>query len=316
MRISPMTTKLSLCIPTYNRASLLREALQSIALQLCPGVEVVVCDNSSSDETGQVIDEFRPLFPHFTYFLWPENMGADRNVLKTVEVASGEYCWLMGDDDQLEAGALDKMLSLLNEKSDLIYVNAMSYDSDMRTASGPTLTCFACGDAEQTLLSLASWITFLSSICVRRAEFLRYHDACLAHIGTGFAHCYPLVNVMWNGRNRIVSDTLVRFRAGNTGGYNIFRTFLEEFGRVMDYAGEIGFSRETVSVIKTRNIYLVVVPALIQIKLGKLTLKADRVIHFLSGSGIGLKEKLLLTALAWCPAWLIVTMKKIRKLQA
>ncbi len=311
-----MSVKLSLCIPTYNRASLLREALLSIAGQLCPGVEIVVCDNNSSDETQNVIDEFRPLFPDFTCFRWPENMGPDRNILKTIEIASGDYCWLLGDDDQLETRALDHVLPLLNKGFGLIYLNAMSYDSEMRNQSGPTLRSFECGDADQTLYSLASWITFVSSICVRREEFLKYHNACLTHIGTGFAHCYPVLNVMRSGRCCIVPETLVKFRAGNTGGYNIFRTFIEEFGKIMDYACEIGFSREITANIKTRNVYIVIVPALIQIKLGKLTLKADRVIHFLYNSGLRMKEKLLLAALAWCPAWLIIFMKNLKKLLA
>ncbi len=33
----------------------------------------------------------------FTYFRWDSNKGADRNFLKVVEIASGEYCWLMGE---------------------------------------------------------------------------------------------------------------------------------------------------------------------------------------------------------------------------
>lgn len=311
-----MTIKLSLCIPTYNRASLLREALQSIAGQVCHGVEVVVCDNNSSDETGEVVDEFRPLFSNVTYFCWPENMGADRNVLKTIEVANGEYCWLLGDDDQLEAGALNHVFTLLDQGFDLIYLNAMSYDSDMQHRSGPTLSSFECRDADQTLSSLASWITFISSICVKRNEYLKYHEMCLAHIGTGFAHCYPVLNVMRNGKNCIVSETLVKFRAGNTGGYNIFNVFIKEFGKIMDYASEIGFSREITANIKTKNVYIVIVPALIQIKLGKLTLKADRVIYFLSNSGLRRKEKLLLTALAWCPSWVITVLKNLKRLLA
>lgn len=311
-----MTVKLSICIPTYNRASLLREALRSIAEQVRPSVEVVVCDNSSSDETGLVIDEFRHAFGNLNYFRWPENMGADRNVLKTIEVASGEYCWLLGDDDQLEKGALDKILPMLDGSNDLIFLNSMSYDSDMRHSSGPTLNRFECGDADSTLLSLASWITFISSICVRRDRYLTYSEVCLANIGTGFAHCYPLLNVLRNGKNLIVPETLVRFRAGNTGGYNIFKVFIGEFGKIMDYARSLGFSSAVTAAIKNRNVYIVIVPALVQIKLGKLTLKADGVLDYLPGSGLGLKEKILLMLLAWCPPWLMVLMKSLKKLKA
>lgn len=311
-----MTVKLSLCIPTYNRASLLREALMSIVGQLSPNVEVVVCDNNSSDGTRDVIEAFRPLIPNFTSFCWPENTGSDRNILKTIEIANGEYCWILGDDDQLETGALSHVFPLLNTNFDLIYLNAMSYDSDMHNQSGPTLSSFECGDADQTLFSLASWITFVSSICVKRKQFMEYYQTGLMHIGTGFAHCYPLLNVMRNGKNLIVPETVVRFRAGNTGGYNVFKVFIGEFGRIMDYARDLGFSPAITSAIKKRNVYIVIVPALIQIKLGKLTLKADGVLGYLPGSGLGLKEKILLMLLAWCPPWLMALMKSLKKLKA
>jgi hypothetical protein len=220
----------------------------------------------------------------------------------------------MGDDDQLEAGAIDHVFSLLDQGVGLIYLNAMSYDSDMLNQSGPILNCFECVDADQALVSLASWITFVSSICVNRHEFMNYFRTGVTHVGTGFAHCYPLLNIIRNAKCYIAPETLVKFRAGNTGGYNIFRTFLIEFGKIMDYASEIGFSREITTNIKTRNVYIVIVPALIQIKLGKLTLKSDNVLSFLKDSGLGPKEKFLLTVLSWCPAWIIVFLKRLKKL--
>ncbi|MDO9309987.1 MAG: glycosyltransferase family 2 protein [Deltaproteobacteria bacterium] len=310
-----MTTTLSICIPTYNRVSLLSEALDSILAQAREGLEVVICDNASSDATQELVEEYRQKFGNITYFRWDENMGFDRNILKVIELASGEYCWFFGDDDQLEAGALDHVFPLLNKGFDLIYLNAMSYDSSMRNPSGPTLNSFECGDADSTLLSLASWITFVSSICVRREEFMKHFQVGLAHVGTGFAHCYPLLKLMHGGRCRIVPETLVKFRAGNTGGYNIFKIFIEEFGKIMDYAGNIGFSRDTIFNILTRNVYIVIIPALVQIKLGKLSLKSDNAMHFLSRSGLGVKEKFLLLVLALCPARIIILMKNIKNLK-
>lgn len=305
--------RLSICIPTYNRCDLLRETLESVLVQDREGLEIVVCDNASMDGTQALVEEYSTRFRKLTYFRWPENMGFDRNVLKVVEVAHGEYCWLMGDDDHLEPTALDRLFPMLEGNYGLIYLNAMTYDAAMQNPSGPTLKRFDCSDAGQTLLSLASWITFVSSICVRRAGFMSYLDAGYGHVGTGFAHCYPVLNVLMEGHNLIVEEPALRFRAGNTGNYNIFNTFIGEFNNILAYCLKIGFSEQVIAQLRKQNVYLVLVPALVQIKRGKLKLKADDVLKHLAGSGLCLKEKVVLIGMAWFPAWLFRCVAALRR---
>ena len=96
--------KLSVCIPTYNRGEFIGQTIQSI-IDAAEGIdvtEIAVSDNSSNDNTREVIEYSRRKFPNLTYFCWDKNMGADRNFLKVVEIASGEYCWFMGSDDRAE----------------------------------------------------------------------------------------------------------------------------------------------------------------------------------------------------------------------
>jgi glycosyltransferase involved in cell wall biosynthesis len=308
-----MTTQLSICIPTYNRDSLLREALDSLLIQDREGLEIVICDNASPDSTLGLVEEYQCKFRQLSYFRWPENVGVDRNFLKTVEIARGEYCWFLGDDDQLDIEALDHIFTLLDKGYGLIYVNAMSYDSAMFTPTGQTVNNFNCDDADQTLLSLSSWISFASSLCFRRADFMKYLDIGHAKVGTNLVQCYPVLKIMREAKTHIVKEPLVKFRAGNTGGYGIFRVFITEFGQLMEYCKEIGYSHEVVSRVKTRNVYQVIIPALLQIKLGKLNLTAESIREYLDESGLHLREKILLTVLAWCPARLIIVLKKLKK---
>ena len=48
-------------------------------------------------------------------------MGADRNYLKAVEIANGDFCWLMGSDDYVPAEAIKKVLARLQD-SDIYLV--------------------------------------------------------------------------------------------------------------------------------------------------------------------------------------------------
>ncbi|MBA3044800.1 MAG: glycosyltransferase family 2 protein [Euryarchaeota archaeon] len=120
---------LSICIPTYNRAELLRTALISLVPQIkeCgDDVELVVSDNCSTDNTGEVV-EWAKEFGSFLYHRNEENIGAARNVMHVVNLATGEFCWVLGDDDFVRVGGVKKVLQILKDHSDIDYafVNAM-----------------------------------------------------------------------------------------------------------------------------------------------------------------------------------------------
>jgi abequosyltransferase len=62
-------------------------------------------------------------------------MGLDRNLLKAVELAHGEYCWLMGNDDKIEPHAISGILKRIEEygKPTVLNVKGYLYDRDMKT---------------------------------------------------------------------------------------------------------------------------------------------------------------------------------------
>jgi len=128
--------RLSICIPTYNRAEYLPELLDSILAQTGHGceVEVAISDNASTDDTSAVAERYRARFAHFTYHRAEANQGADRNFLKVVEIASGDFCWLMGSDDVLEPGGIAAVEQALLDRPDTagILVRNNSYDMTMR----------------------------------------------------------------------------------------------------------------------------------------------------------------------------------------
>ena len=121
---SSVTPLLSICIPTYNRAELLRSALYSIVRQaatLGDLVEVVVSDNASTDHTADVVAWAQTLGP-VRYHRNAENIGAGRNFLQLAQhLAQGEYCWLLGDDDLLREGAVAEVVSALREHPEIDY---------------------------------------------------------------------------------------------------------------------------------------------------------------------------------------------------
>ena len=119
---------ISICIPTYNRARHLANCLHSIAncgAQAGVDFEVCVSDNGSSDDTAEVVRNAQHTLP-IRYRRNETNQGIPRNFLAVVDMAQGEFAWLLGDDDLLLPGAIGRLRALIegHPAVDFFYVNS------------------------------------------------------------------------------------------------------------------------------------------------------------------------------------------------
>ncbi|HSW72239.1 MAG TPA: glycosyltransferase family 2 protein [Chlamydiales bacterium] len=129
-----MAIKLSICIPTYNRADYLPIAIDSVLEQMSDRVEIVICDNGSVDPTPEVAARYCQKHPQIRYFRFEQNVGPDRCFLKSIEIATGEYGWFLGDDDAIEMGSIKTALKMLDQHQGVtgISVNRKTYDSSFQ----------------------------------------------------------------------------------------------------------------------------------------------------------------------------------------
>ena len=106
----------SVCIPAYNRARHLRPLLQSIFAQKFRDFEVVICEDMSGErpQIAAIARDFFSQYPGMLrYFENSENLGYDGNIRNLVEKAAGEFCFFMGNDDIMCAGALENAASVI-----------------------------------------------------------------------------------------------------------------------------------------------------------------------------------------------------------
>lgn len=95
---------------------MLRELLDTIGHQACPGLEVCVSDNASRDGVADVVAAFRERFGVPTvYSRTDPEVNVGRNIVRSIELANGEYCWPVGSDDHLAPEAVSTVLRLLDE---------------------------------------------------------------------------------------------------------------------------------------------------------------------------------------------------------
>lgn len=211
---------LSICIATLNRASYIGETLDSICLQLEPGVEVVVLDGGSTDGTPKIVRAYESRYPSLRYLRQKRNGGVDKDFDAAVGLARGEYCWLMSDDDLLSSGAISAVLSRIREGStSLVIVNADVWNRDYsRQLEARRLLIsedqvYGPNDLEKLFSDTGSYLTFIGCVVIRRGIWMSrdresYFGSLFIHVGVIFQGRFP-ENVV------VIAEPLIRIRYGN-----------------------------------------------------------------------------------------------------
>ena len=121
--------KISIIIPTYNRADYLKSAIESILLQSYTDFEIVISDNASTDHTEAVIKSFNDA--RIKYYRNSENLGVVTNHNIAIEKCLGEYIHVFSDDDLMSRDCLEKKAFILDsfETVGLVHSNSVTIDS-------------------------------------------------------------------------------------------------------------------------------------------------------------------------------------------
>jgi len=101
----------SVCIPTYNGADYLGEAIESALAQTFGGFELLICDDGSTDATPKLVAGFRDA--RIRYERFAQNLGQSGNFNRCIEHSRGELWTLLSADDRLLPGFLEHARSAL-----------------------------------------------------------------------------------------------------------------------------------------------------------------------------------------------------------
>src|SRR5262245_47867830 len=106
--------KFSVIIPTYNRAALLKLALQSILAQDYDDFGVIVLDNASTDDTPQLMQSIMARDPRVQHVRHPQNIGLWKNWNLAFELNRSPYISTFHDDDIMLPGYLRETADVLD----------------------------------------------------------------------------------------------------------------------------------------------------------------------------------------------------------
>jgi glycosyltransferase involved in cell wall biosynthesis len=104
--------KISVCVPTYNRAPLLKNFLASLLNQTFSDYEVIVSDNCSTDDTPAVVRSFND--SRLRYHRQDRNIGPFANMNYLIGQARGAYICIVHDDDVYFPSFLERESEILD----------------------------------------------------------------------------------------------------------------------------------------------------------------------------------------------------------
>jgi glycosyltransferase involved in cell wall biosynthesis len=105
----------SVVIPTYNRRPLLQRAVESVMAQTFSGrIELVVCDDGSTDDTGSYVTELDAGLD-VRYLRNSATVGGSASRNRGIRESSGSYVGLLDDDDTWCPTKLERCLEILKE---------------------------------------------------------------------------------------------------------------------------------------------------------------------------------------------------------
>lgn len=125
----------SIAIPGFNRPEQLEKCLQSIVDEVervgTDRVEVWITDDQSTlDSAVEVSRSFAERYSYIGFQANEENVGLERNLLEACLPCNGQYVWILGNDDQINPGALNVVLEdLATGAFDLFVYSKIRIDS-------------------------------------------------------------------------------------------------------------------------------------------------------------------------------------------
>lgn len=228
-------------------------------------------DNASSDETKEFMAELLLRHSNIKYYRNQENIGADANILNCVNKAEGQYVFLLADDDIALPGAVDKIRQIISGHDvGLIYLNACGIaaggEIEREKSVLPLNRDVVCRDGNEFLAIVRVWVTFLSSLVVKKSL---YPADAEKFFHTHFLQSYGILTAVRSTSSYITGDPYVAYQAGNTGGYNFYRTWGYNFNKLMDYCAGIGYDKKIVRKVKAENMKKYILPWTMRLKTQK-----------------------------------------------
>ncbi len=155
----------SIITVVYNGAELLRGTMESVRRQRWPGLEYIVVDGASRDNSVAVIEEFAATMPHLRW-ISEKDKGLYDAMNKGLQMATGDFvCFLNAGDELYDENTLSILAGNVGPNTDVLYGETMLVDGN-RQANG-TMSELSTRSLPDTL----HWKDYLGGMLVVHQSF-------------------------------------------------------------------------------------------------------------------------------------------------
>lgn len=103
----------SILIPVYNRVNLVGKTIESAINQTYKNIEIIICDNYSSDGTWKLLESLASIDYRIKIYRNDSNIGPMKNWAKCLEKSNGEYIKFLWSDDTIDQDFIYKCARVL-----------------------------------------------------------------------------------------------------------------------------------------------------------------------------------------------------------
>lgn len=129
---------ISILMTCYNHEQFIEDAIKSILGQTYNNLELVICDDCSSDDTVKIIEYYNDIlmehFPSYTFIKHNQNEGVTRSLNQMIYSSKGKYIKWASGDDILDARCIEKVVDYItsNANPDVIVANGYQIGANSR----------------------------------------------------------------------------------------------------------------------------------------------------------------------------------------
>lgn len=240
-----MTPKVSICMPVYNSAGFLREAIESVLSQEFNDYECVIIDDCSSDRSREIAQEYVIKDGRIIFKKNERNAGMVENWNRCLREARGEYIkFLFGDDAQRDPGTVGRMAGILDADPRVALVASARWLLNEESRALQIISEYRSGTyagaeiIKDCLIEQKNHIGEPSAVMFRRRQASRGFDIRYSQI----ADQEMWLHLLEQGMFAFINEPLNAFRqhAGQQTRRNMnrYETVKEPFLLIEGYAGK------------------------------------------------------------------------------
>ena len=124
--------KVSIVVPVYKVESYLRRCLDSIVSQTYKNIEVILVDDESPDNCGQICEEYASKYPYITV-LHQKNQGLSGARNSGAKIATGDYVTFIDSDDFVTNDYVEYLMDLIERYDADVSVATFVYQYDNKS---------------------------------------------------------------------------------------------------------------------------------------------------------------------------------------